>query len=120
MNKRFTALRVIATVLKILAWLMLIGGIVGAVLFLIGSFLFQGGSGFVGPDVGGPLAGIAMFAVTLIAATLNFLLFYAGAEFIYLFLSMEENTRRTAYFLQQEYIARQGPYPTPPPPDPDE
>jgi hypothetical protein len=120
MDRRFTALRVIATILKILAWLVLIVGFLGAVISLVGGFLFQGGSGIVGLDVGGPLAGIAMFVVALIIAILNFLVLYAGAEFIYVFLSMEENTRRTAYFLQQEYVARQGPYSPPPPPDYDE
>ena len=61
------------------------------------------------------LAGISAFVVMLTLSVLNFLLFYAGGEFIYLFLSIEENTRRVAYLSQQQYVAQQTPYVTPPP-----
>jgi hypothetical protein len=109
------ALRVTATIFKILAWLMLILGLLVAVGVLIAGLLFQTQPGMLGLEISGPLAGISAFAVMLTLSILNFLLFYAGGEFIYLFLSIEENTRRVAYLSQQQYMAQQAPYATPPP-----
>lgn len=110
MERRFTALRIIGTVLKIIAWLMLILGILGAIGLLIASFALTDQLGISELNVGGPLAGIAGFVVTLVIAILQFLSLYAGGEFIYLFLAIEENTRRTAYFVQQQYTGRQPGY----------
>lgn len=116
MERRFTALRIIGTVLKIIAWLMLILGILAAIGSLILGFTLNDTLGISGLDVGGPLAGIALFVVVLVIAIIQFLTFYAGGEFIYLFLAIEENTRRTAYFVQQQYSGRQSGYsPSPPP-----
>jgi len=114
MDRRFMALRVVATVFKVLAWLALLVGFLGAIGALLGGFLFSNQTGIAGIDISGPLAGIAMFVVMLIIAILYFLLLYAGGEFIYLSLSIEENTRRTAYFFQQQYMSQQAPYPVPP------
>ena len=114
MERRFTALRIIGTVLKIIAWLMLILGILAAIGLLIFGFTLNDTLGISGLDVGGPLAGIASFVVILVVAIIQFLTFYAGGEFIYLFLSVEENTRRTAYFIQQQYTAWQSGYGPPP------
>jgi uncharacterized membrane protein YhdT len=110
MDRRFLALRVIATILKILAWLALGLGILAAIGALVASFLVAGDSGVLGLGIGDPLAGVAVFVAMLILAILFFLFLYASSEFIYLFLSIEENTRRTAYFFQQQYIGHQTPY----------
>lgn len=110
MDRRFLALRVIATIVKILAWLALGLGLLLAILVLVASFLVAGDSGFLGLGFGDPLAGVAAFVAILILAVLFFLLLYASSEFIYLFLSIEENTRRTAYLFQQQYIGHQAPY----------
>jgi hypothetical protein len=115
MEKKFTALRVIGTVFKILAWISLLVGIVGAVLALVASITMSGQENLLGLDLGGPLAGIAAFIAITIAAILNFLALYAIAEAIYLALAIEENTRRTAYVVQQQYL--QSGY-APPPPGP--
>jgi H+/Cl- antiporter ClcA len=115
MDRRFMALRVTATIFKVLAWLVLIFGLLGAVGVLVAGLLFRSQPGMLGLDISGPLAGISAFVVVLILSILNFLLLYAGGEFIYLFLSMEENTRRVAYLSQQQYMAQQAPYATPPP-----
>jgi hypothetical protein len=37
---------------------------------------------------------------------------YAIGESVYLFLSIEESTRRTAYLAQQQYTSYQAPYPS--------
>jgi hypothetical protein len=114
MDKRFTALRVIATILKVLAWIALIFGLLAAIGSLVLGFTLNNQLGISGLDVGGPLAGIALFVAILIIAILQFLFFYAGGEFLYLFLSIEENSRRTAFFLQQQYTFQQGGYAAPP------
>lgn len=108
MDRRFTALRVIGTIFKILAWVSLIFGLLAAVVMLILSFVLGGEQGPLGLSVGGPLAGIAVFVVTAISSLVGFLTLYAVGESVYVFLSIEENTRRSAYIAQQQYTS----YPT--------
>jgi len=115
MDREFTALRVIGTVFKILAWISLILGLITAVGMLILGFTLSGQSGLLGLELGSSLAGIAMFVVLLIIAVFGFLTLYAIGESVYLFLSIEESTRRTAYLAQQQYTSYQAPYPSPPP-----
>lgn len=113
MDRKFTALRIIGTIFKILAWISLILGLLSAVGALIAGFTLSSQQELLGLDLGGPLAGIAVFVMTLILAIINFLILYAAGEFIYLFLSVEENTRRMAYFLQQQATSQQAAYPSP-------
>ena len=116
MDRRFTALRVIGTVFKILAWISLILGVIAAIGMLIMGFTLSGQEGLLGLELGSSLAGIALFVVLLIVAVFGFLTLYAIGESVYLFLSIEENTRRTAYLTQQQYTSFQTPYPAPEPP----
>lgn len=111
MERRFTALRVIATILKILAWISFIFGLLGGVALLILGFTLPKPLGIPGLETSGPLAGIVAFIVILVFTIIYFLFLYASAEFIGLLLSVEENTRRIAYFSQQEYILQQPGYP---------
>jgi hypothetical protein len=118
MDRRFVALRVIGTVFKVLAWLTLIFGLLGAIGALLVGFTMGGQEGLLGLDLGGPLAGIAAFIVAVILAIVNFLLLYAAGEAVYAFLAIEENTRRTAYYIQQQYVPQPPAYPAPDsPPD---
>jgi hypothetical protein len=110
MDRRFTALRVIGTIFKVLAWIVLILGLLGAIGSLVLGFTLDTQLGAAGLDLGGPLAGIVSFIAILVASIVQFLLFYAGGEFLYLFLSIEENSRRTAFFLQQQYSFQQAGY----------
>ena len=88
---------------------------------LLLGFVFSGQEGLFGLNLTGPLTGIALFVVSLIVAVISFLLLYAFAEFIYLFLSVEENTRRTAYLVQQQVASQQTVYaPMSSPPEYDE
>jgi hypothetical protein len=103
MARQFTALRVLGTIFKILGWLSLIVGLLTAIATLVFGFALTNQFGVPGIDIGGPLAGIAGFVVAVVVAILYFLLFYAMGEGIYLFLCIEENTRRTAYFIQQQH-----------------
>lgn len=104
MEKKFTALRVIGTVFKILAWITLLLGILGAVLSLVAGFTMTGQDGLLGLNLAGPVAAIATFIAVLIVAIFNFLSLYSIGEAIYLALAIEENTRRTAYIVQQQYM----------------
>lgn len=113
MDRRFTALRVIGTVFKILAWITLILGLLTAVGMLILGFTLSGETGLLGLSLGSPLAGVAMFVAFIIMAVFGFLTLYAVGESVYLFLSIEENTRRTAFLAQQQYTSYQAPYPPP-------
>ena len=116
MDRRFTALRVIGTVFKVLAWTSLILGLMGAIGALVMVFLLSGPPSLLGLDVRSPLAAIAVFIVALIIAVFSFLSLYAVGESVYLILAVEENTRRTAYIVQQQYTSLQAQYPSPAPP----
>ena len=111
MDRRFTALRVIGTVFKILAWIALLLGVLSAVLALIAGLTMGGTQEWFGLAFGGPLAAIAAFVVALIISIFNFLALYAIGDAIYLALAIEENTRRAAYLMQQQYMGYQSQYP---------
>jgi hypothetical protein len=117
MSRQFTALRVVGTIFKILGWLVLIVGLLGAAGALVAGFTLGDQLGLSGLDLGGPLAGIAAFVVTLVIAIINFLLLYAAGEAVYVFLCIEENTRRSAYLLQQQYAPPEPAYSPPAEPD---
>lgn len=104
MEKKFTALRVIGTVFKILAWISLLLGILAAILALVAGFAAGGVDDLLGLGLGGPVAAIAGFIAALIVAIFYFLMLYSLGEAIYLALAIEENTRRTAYIVQQQYM----------------
>ena len=121
MDRRFMALRIIGTVFKILAWLALIFGVLAAIGALILGFTIRGQEGLLGLSLNSPLAGIAVFIISVIVAIMSFLLLYACGEFLYLFLSVEENTRRAAYLMQQQVASQQSVYaPISSPPEYDE
>jgi hypothetical protein len=104
--KRFGVLRVMGTLLKVLAWIVLIIAILGAiglgltsmsgdlVTGLLGPVVPQDFLGALGP-AGGILAGVAFLIVGLI----YFLITYAAGESLHLQLALEENTRLTAALL---------------------
>lgn len=107
MEQKFTSLRVIAVIFKVLAWITLILGLLGAIaLFAMGTRpgLFRGAP-LPRVAMGGGLIGAITVAVV---AVIYFLFLYAAGDGIYLFLAIEENTRATARYLAQ------GRGPTPP------
>ena len=123
MEKRFRLLRAIATILKILAWVTLVCGLLGggimAVTGLVSAVSGRAGlrlprSGLAtGPMIGwlvrleGP-AGRVLTGISLgIGAVLNWLFFYAAGEGIYLALAIEENTREACYHLKGGAVPRQ-------------
>jgi hypothetical protein len=110
MSRQFTALRVIGTIFKILAWMSLILGLLVAIGALLAGFAIGDELGITGVEIGGPLGGIAAFIGGVVSALISFLLFYAAGEAVYLFLCIEENTRRAAYYIQQQAVPSEGSY----------
>lgn len=100
MEKRFRALRTIATIYKILAWLVLIFG-VGVALAFFAHTLF--GDAMATGLSGGAFELFSIIGVLLYACAL-FLVLYGAGEAIYLGLAIEENTRETSRLLR--YLQR--------------
>jgi hypothetical protein len=119
MATKFRALRLIALFYKIMAWLVLIGGAVMALVMVILGAI-QGREGVRSPLLAnlpmseltvGVAAGIAMGLFALLVSLISFVLFYAVNDVIQLGLAIERNTRETALFLSGENTV-------PPPPMP--
>jgi len=109
MDKRFRSLRIIGTIFKVLAWVVLVGGILGAIIMVVGGGLFGGQAsslGNMGSDLGGLgvltglLGGLAGGIGLLFVSVFQFLVLYAMGDAIYLALAIEENTRETAWYLK--------------------
>ena len=110
MEKRFRALRVVASLLKVLAWLVLIAGILAAV-GIVAISAIQGQMGAPSPvlenmpmasNLVGPLAGAALAVGVLLGTLVYFLLMYAAGDVLHLWLAIEYNTRETAFYLRGE------------------
>ncbi len=109
MEKRFGILRFIGTVYKIfgviLAVITVLAVLGVCLTSILGGAAFEelmyqmdmGGMGWLGGALGGIVASIAILLGLGSAAITQ----YAIGEAIFLFLSMEENTRKTAMLLQQ-------------------
>lgn len=102
MERRFTALRVFGTLLKVCAWITLILGLLSAVLVLVLGFSVGSGLGLFALEQESGLVGILSFLIILILAVVLFLFLYAVGEVLFALISIEENTRRSAYILQKQ------------------
>lgn len=99
MDKKYGALRIISTLYKLIAILIFLGGLAGAVLFLLGGSVSVGGGsvangniiGAIGSAIGGFISAVSI---------------YAFANLIDLLVATEENTRATAMLIK-ELIKRQ-------------
>lgn len=92
MRKKYFALRVIAGVFKVLAWLAIVVGFVAFILSLVsGGVLLHSIGRYAGLAYHVPLAFLNLFAGFVV-----FIVWYALAESILVFLDIEENTRRCA------------------------
>ena len=116
--KRFGVLRLVGTLLKVVAWIFLILSILGAIgLGLVGSNLQLPVTTTlpIDPATMGPIGGILAGVGLLIFGLIYFLILYASGESLHLQLAVEENTRLTAALLlrmhqdtQQEAAPRSG------------
>lgn len=103
-QKRFRALRIIGTFYKVLAWISLLLGALFGLLSIVaglGSLLPSEVGELEGIGIGGALAGGVFGVGILIAGVIYFIVLYAAGEFVYLFLTIEENTRETSMLLRQ-------------------
>ena len=103
MEKRFRALRVIATIYKIVAWIVLICGVLFALIFFVTAVL-SGASGsgrdLSGVILAGGLGGGVVAMIALLYAAVLFLVLYGAGEVIFLGLAIEENTRESALLMR--------------------
>jgi hypothetical protein len=100
MEKKFKILRLVATLWKIIAWILLVLSILGGCGVLV-TALVAGNQfsrqGIPGIGVLGSVAGGIGFAlVAILAGFLYFVTLFAIAEMIDVALAIEENTRSTA------------------------
>jgi membrane associated rhomboid family serine protease len=79
--QRYPFLRFATTVLRVVGWIVLIGGVIGSIAFGI---------------VTGGLTGAFMAIGGLISSFLAWLFLLATRELFYLLIQVEENTRNTA------------------------
>jgi membrane protein DedA with SNARE-associated domain len=118
MEKKFRALRFVGTVYKVVGIIVGVLTAISAIGFCVFSILggslinsiinglgnTYGGSS-AGPAglFGGILGGVIVGVLILIYGGLISITLYAAGEGIYLAISIEENTRTTAYMLQQQH-----------------
>ena len=101
MKKRFGVLRVLASILKILgivsAALAVLGGLIAFVMSFAGGDVFQS----MGIDsAGGVLAGLMGAFMIVVVGGLYALFLYGYGELLMLLISMEENTFKTVNLLE--------------------
>ncbi len=103
--KRFGVLRFFGTLLKVIAWIVLVAGVLLAITMVV-----MGGSDAVTSALGGLVpadsaalfgagGGILMGLFVLFMSLIYFLVLYVTGETLHLQLAMEENTRLTAALL---------------------
>lgn len=110
MRKKYGALRTIAVILKVLAWLVLVAGVLGAAVVVVNAFVgpavLSGISDLPNADlVTTGFGAVIGAAFVMLGALIYFLVLYASAEMIEVGLSIEHNTRETAYYLRNEGAA---------------
>ncbi len=108
MEARYSALRTIATIYKVIGYIVLVLTILAALavcgLSVAGGSAMEalsrdfGGTGIVSGVVGGLIA----FVVILIYGGLIAVSLIAFGEGIYLFIAIEENTRKTSLLLENQ------------------
>lgn len=126
MEKKFRVLRIIGTLWKVLAWIVLVGGILSSLGILLVGVLGSGGSllrlfgqeAGVVPGALGIVSSIFGFVVALVFTIIYFLILYAVGELIDLLLAIEANTRKTMQAMQQALRPEIEQSPSPPPPSP--
>jgi hypothetical protein len=101
--RRFGVLRFIGTLLKVIAWIVLILSILGAIGMVVGSSQLGTLITNSNPALRGlfatPAGAIVTGVVVLLIGLIDFLVLYASGERIHMYLAIEENTRLTAALL---------------------
>ncbi len=114
MEKKFTILRVIATLYKIAGVLVALGTVLLVILIIVGagaSNVFMQQFGISG---GGPIVAFISAIITLLTGGLSALGIYAIGDGLSLLVSLEENTRFTAILLRDRFYPQPQAVPLPP------
>jgi hypothetical protein len=100
MEKRFTALRIIATLYKIVGVVIAILVVIGVIVTIISQpFSIDFGFGRLGGALG-LISSIVLAVVEILAGGLSALGVYAIGELLYVLINIEENTRFTALIIR--------------------
>ena len=110
MEHSFRALRLVALVCRVIAWVELAAGAIASLLFIVlGALAGRAGATSpllakvpLVPQIAGPGSGLLAGVLTMAATLLLFLLTHAAGEVVHLGLAIEHNTRETAYYLRGE------------------
>jgi len=102
MEKKYRILRIVATIWKVLAWIVLVLSVLGGCLTF--ALVVMGGAAASRNDalgLGGGLIGGGITAlIAIFFGVLYFVSLYAFAELVDVMLALEENTRATAEHLK--------------------
>jgi hypothetical protein len=89
--QRYPFLRFATTVLRVVGWIVLVGGVIGSIVLGITT----GSDGAVS-GASGTIAGLFIAVAGVIGSFLAWLFLLATRELFYLLIQVEENTRNTA------------------------
>jgi uncharacterized membrane protein len=99
MQRKYGFLSFAAKVLRIVAWIVLVVGVVGSIIYgIITGSATNGGIG----GLAGSLAGFFIAVVGIIFSFLGWVFLLTTRELLYLFMDVEENTRNTAERITKE------------------
>lgn len=110
MRTKYRALRFVVGLYRVLAWIVLVLGVLAAIGMIVAGAM--GNRGAFGPMMGrvpamptGIVGGLVAALLTLLYTALLFVLMWAGAEFVSMLMDIEHNTRETAFYLKGELEA---------------
>ena len=99
MQKKYGFLSFAARVLRIVAWIVLVVGVIGSIVY--GILTASAANGAVGGIAGG-IAGFFIAIVGVIFSFLAWVFLLTARELLYLLMDVEENTRNTAERVTKE------------------
>ena len=99
MEKKYSFLPFAAKVLRVVAWIILVVGVIASI--VIGIFMGSATNGGIGGLAGG-LTGFFIAVAGVIVSFLTWVFLLSAREIFYLFMDVEENTRNTAESIVQK------------------
>jgi uncharacterized membrane protein len=99
MQNKYSFLPFAAKVLRVVAWVVLVAGVIGSI--VVGIYMGSASNG----GIAGFAAGLTGFFIAFMGVIVSFLTWVfllATRELLYLFMDVEENTRNTAERITKE------------------
>ena len=100
MQKKYGFLSFAAKVLRIVAWIFLVIGVIGSIIYGIATG--SAANGVAGGLGGGIIFGFFIAVIGIIFSFLAWVLLLTARELLYLLMDVEENTRNTAERIAKE------------------